>query len=142
MIVAVERRDQLPKAITLVLQVRSCGLCAAATASCHAAATTATATAMPRPQPKAMRNSPLQAAMPTRACAVPPALLLQAIEREGAMDKLRTKQFAADKLFLQQVRLQGSAAVPAFVSAALCMDVAPAFLAAAHLWAVLPAQLQ
>lgn len=32
-------------------------------------------------------------------CSLP-----QAIEREGALDKLRTKQFAADKLFLQQVR--------------------------------------
>ncbi|PRW33858.1 far upstream element-binding 1-like isoform X1 [Chlorella sorokiniana] len=46
MIVAVERRDQLPKAISMVLH---------------------------------------------------------SIEREGALDKLRTKQFAADKLFLQQV---------------------------------------
>ena len=33
---------------------------------------------------------------------------MQAIEREGALDKLRTKQFAADKLFLQQVSGRGS----------------------------------
>lgn len=28
---------------------------------------------------------------------------MQAIEREGALDKLRTRQFAADRLFFQQV---------------------------------------
>lgn len=32
------------------------------------------------------------------------AAAVQAIEREGALDKLRTKQFAADRLFFQQVR--------------------------------------
>lgn len=37
-------------------------------------------------------------------CCHAPLAAAQAIEREGALDKLRTKQFAADKLFLQQVR--------------------------------------
>lgn len=35
--------------------------------------------------------------------------LLQAMEREGALDKLRTKQFAQDRYFFQQV-CTGSAA--------------------------------
>ncbi len=145
MIVAVERRDQLPKAITLVLQVRVAGLALQALRRCNSRLPCCQqmrkfpAIMVPACGANASRHAThcrhLQAAMPTRACAVPPALLLQAIEREGAMDKLRTKQFAADKLFLQQVRLRGSAAVPAFASgsAVLCMDVAPAFLAAVPL---------
>lgn len=32
------------------------------------------------------------------------AMVLDAVAAEGAMDKLRTKQFAADKIFFQQVR--------------------------------------
>jgi hypothetical protein len=36
------------------------------------------------------------------------AMVLEAVQAEGALDKLRTKQFAADKIFFQQVRrLQG-----------------------------------